>query len=136
MSRPTFVITAALVCFAGSAAGDPALSATQEPVATVISAAARWAGPDTITVNAVVQLNDSCWSDPRFVAPLNLRPGPPSPVVPIWVMADHETGKMCAQIVRTAVVPTYKWRTSPGPRPTAVKVFGSAHPLTVTIQRR
>lgn len=91
--------------------------------------------PNTITITAMVQLNDSCWSNPRFVPPLTGTRPLPGSVAPIEVQADYATGKMCAMIVRKVPVPVLNWRIYPNPKLRAVKIIGSTTPVTVNIRR-
>jgi hypothetical protein len=132
MRASTWLTAAALAAMATSAAA----ATTTKTVPTVISATARWSTlPNTITITATVQLNDSCWSNPRFMPPLTGPRPPPGTVVPIEVLADYTTGKMCAMVVRKVPVPVLNWRIYPNPRLRAVKVIGSQHPVTAIIRR-
>ena len=132
MRASIWLVAAALAGMATSAAA----ATTTKTVPTVISASARWSTlPNTITITAIVQLNDSCWSNPRFMPPLT-GPQPPSgSVAPIEVQADYATGKMCAMIVRKVPVPVLNWRIYPNPRLRAVKIIGSQHAVTAIIRR-
>jgi hypothetical protein len=132
MRASTWLTAAALAAMATSAAA----ATTTKTVPTVISATARWSTlPNTITITAMVQLNDSCWSNPRFVPPLTGALPPSGTVAPIEVQADYTTGKMCAMIVRKVAVPVLNWRIYPNPKLRAVKIVGSQHPVTVNIRR-
>lgn len=132
MRASTWLTAAALAAMATSAAA----ATTTKTVPTVISATARWSTlPNTITITAIVQLNDSCWSNPRFMPPLTGPRPAPGTVAPIEVQADYTTGKMCAMVVRTVPVPVLNWRIYPNPKLRAVKMIGSQHPVTVNIRR-
>ena len=132
MRASKWLIGAALAAMATSAAA----ATTAKTVPTVISATARSSTlPNTITITAIVQLNDSCWSNPRFVPPLAGALPPSGTVAPIEVQADYTTGKMCAMIVRKVPVPVVNWRIYPNSKLRAVKIIGSQHPLTAPIRR-
>jgi hypothetical protein len=121
---------AALAAMATSAAAEVKV------VPTVLSGSAAWSTtPNTIVLNAVVQLNDSCWSKPRFRPPLaNVKQA--GDTAPVEIVADYAAGKMCAQVIRTVPVPSYKWRIYPNPALKSVKYVGSTTPVTVQISRR
>jgi hypothetical protein len=136
MRASTWLAAAGLTAAALAAMATSAAAATTKTVPTVISATARWSTlPNTITITATVQLNDSCWSNPRFMPPLTGPRPSPGTVAPIEVLADYATGKMCAMIVRKVQVPVLNWRIYPNPRLRAVKVIGSQHPVTAIIRR-
>jgi hypothetical protein len=137
MRASTWLAAAGLTAAALAAMATTAAAATTtETVPTVISATARWSTlPNTITITAIVQLNDSCWSNPRFVPPLTGPRPPPGTVAPIEVQADYATGKMCAMIVRKVPVPVQNWRIYPNPKLRAVRIVGSQHPVTAIIRR-
>jgi hypothetical protein len=117
-------------------ATSAAAATTTKTVPTVISATARWSTlPNTITITAIVQLNDSCWSNPRFAPPLTGPRPPRGTVAPIEVQADYQAGKMCAMFVRMVPTPVLNWRIYPSPALRAVKIIGSQHPVTVNIGR-
>jgi hypothetical protein len=121
---------AALAAVATSAAAEVKV------VPTVVSGSAKWdKAPNTIVLNAVVQLNDSCWSNPKFRPPLaNVKQA--GATAPIEIVANYVTGKMCAQVVRRVPVPAYKWRIYPNPTLKSVKYVGSTTPVTVQIGKR
>ncbi|HWF78123.1 MAG TPA: hypothetical protein VN694_13210 [Caulobacteraceae bacterium] len=135
MRASAWVMAAALAALASGA------SAETKAIPTVVSGAAAWSRlPNTITLNAVVQLNDTCWSNPRFMPPLAAKPAPgrAAPVQPteVPILADHATGKMCGMVVRQVKVPTRQWRIYPDPQLKSLKFVGSAQPVTVVIARR
>ncbi len=131
MRASAWVMAAALAALATSAAAETKV------VPTVLVASAKLAAvPNTVTINAMVQLNDSCWSNPRFQPPLTSAAPLAGEIAPIEVVADYATGKMCAQVVREVAVPTLDWRIYPNPKLTGVKIIGSAQPVTVVIRKR
>jgi hypothetical protein len=137
MRAPAWVMAAALAALAGGA------SAATQVVPTVIAGSAAWSKtqPNTVVLNAVVQLNDGCWSNPRFMPPLSAKPprGPAAAVMqtaPIQILADHDTRKMCPMVVRQVKVPTRNWRVYPNPQLTSVKYIGSAQPVTAVTGKR
>jgi hypothetical protein len=120
---------AALAAMATTAAAEVKV------VPTVLSGSAAWSRtPNTIVLNATVQLNDSCWSKPRFRPPLaNVKQS--GDTAPIEIVADYAAGKICAQLVRKVALPSYKWRIYPNPALKSVKYVGSATPVTVRISK-
>jgi hypothetical protein len=108
-----------------------------ETVPTVISATAVWdhVAPNTVVVDAKVQLNDTCWSNPRFEAPLGRvrAKADASGVAPILVVATYTPHHVCGMVVRQVDVPALHWRIYPNPSLTAVKIVGSAQPVTAPI---
>jgi len=129
MRGSAWVMAAALAALASGAAAETKV------VPTVISGSAAWSKhqPNTIVLAAVVQLNDSCWSNPRFVPPLTKAATPLGETAPIEIQADHATDKMCSMIVRKVRVPTLNWRIYPNPKLASVKFVGSTHPVTAAI---
>lgn len=128
----TGLAAAALAGMATTAAA----ATTTKTVPTVITASARWSTvPNTITITAVVQLNDTCWSNPRFAPPLTGPRLAPGTVAPIEVQADYASGKICAMVVRKVPVPVLNWRIYPNPKLRAVKIIGSTHAVTAIIRR-
>jgi hypothetical protein len=124
-------MAAALAAMASGAAAETAT------VPVVLIGSAGWSTlPNTIVLNATVQLNDSCWSNPRFMPPLAGAKSAPGQTAQIPILADHVTGKMCAQVVRQVKVPTRNWRFYPNPALTSVKFVGSSQPVTVVISKR
>ena len=135
MRASTLVIAAALAALASSAAADT------KPIPTVISGTAAWSRlPNTITLNAVVQLNDTCWSNPRFMPPLAAKPKPGAPPAAqptvVTILADHAAKKRCGMVVSKVRVPTRQWRIYPNPALKSLKFVGSAQPVTVVIAGR
>jgi hypothetical protein len=135
MRASAWIVAAALAALASGAAAET------KPIPTVISGSAAWSRlPNTITLNAVVQLNDTCWSNPRFMPPLAAKPksGAPPAAQPteVTILADHATGKMCGMVVRKVKAPTWQWRIYPGTQPKVLKYVGSAQPVTVVIAKR
>ena len=105
-------------------------------VPTVLSGTARWSSAaNRIDLDAVVQLNDSCWSRPRIQAPLGSVPTP-GDVAPIQIVADYATGQMCAQVVTSVRTPPLSWRVTPGRRLRSVRFIGSQRPVVVQIRPR
>ena len=136
MRASAWVMAAALAALASGAA------AATQTVPTVIAGTAAWSKtqPNTIVLNAVVQLNDGCWSNPRFMPPLSTRPprgrAAPMQTAQIPILADHDTRKMCPMLVRKVPVPTRNWRIYPNPALTSVKYVGSTQPVTAIIGKR
>jgi hypothetical protein len=128
MRGSAWLIAAALAGLAAPAAADV------ETVPTVVSGSAKWGAPNTVTLNAVVQLNDTCWSNPR-VDPRRVGISSRAPVTaPVFIVADHATGRMCAMVVRQVAIPTLDWRIHRDPRLRSVQFIGSAHAVTVVIE--
>jgi hypothetical protein len=131
MRASAWVMAAALAALASGAVAETKV------VPTVLIGSAGWSTrPNTITLNAVVQLNDTCWSNPRFMPPLAGAKSAPGQTAQIPILADHATGKMCGMVVRKVKVPTRDWRIYPNPQLKAVKFVGSAQPVTVVIAKR
>lgn len=131
MRASAWVMAASLAAMTSGAAAETKV------VPTVLTGSAGWSTlPNTIVLNAVVQLNDTCWSNPRFMPPLAGARGAPGQMAQIPILADHATGKMCGMVVRKVAVPTRNWRIYPNPQLRAVRFVGSAQPVTVVISRR
>jgi hypothetical protein len=131
MRASAWVVAAAIAALATGAVAETKV------VPTVSIATAAWSTqPNTLAIKATVQLNDACWTNPRFMPPLTGAKPPAGEVAPIEVVADYATGKICAQVVRTVAVPTLNWRIYPNPKLTGVKIIGSVHPVTVVIRKR
>ena len=131
MRASAWVMAAALAALAGGA------TAETKVVPTVISGTAVWSKklPNTIVLNAVVQLNDTCWSNPRFMPPLTHASTPVGDTAPVEILATHAAKKMCGMVVRKVRVPTRSWRIYPNPKLTSVKFVGSDQPVTATITK-
>jgi hypothetical protein len=126
-----WVIAAALAAAATTAAAEVKL------VPTIASGTAAWATtPNTLVLNAMAQLNDTCWSKPRFRPPLTGAKHPLGDTAQVEIVADHASGKMCGMVLRKVAVPTYRWRIYPNPALKAVKYVGSTTPVTAVIAKR
>jgi hypothetical protein len=117
------------------ALGGTALAAVQT-VAVVHSGSATYVAGRTIVVRATVDLPNSCWSNPRFIAPARGVQPDADGVVPIRIVADSKEGDgiMCAMIFRPGVTaPALRWRHYPAHGLTAVRLIGSRTPLVAPL---
>ena len=131
MRASAWALAAALAAMASGAAAET------QVVPTVLTGSAAWSKklPNTVVLNAVVQFNDGCWSNPRFMPPLASAKAPLGDTAPVEVQADHATKKMCAMVVREVHVPTRNWRIDPNPKLASVRFVGSTTPVTVVIAK-
>jgi hypothetical protein len=125
---------AALTLFLGS--GGTALAAVKT-VEVVHSASAAYGAGGAIIVRATVDLPNSCWSNPRFIAPARgVRPDADG-VVQIRIVADSKEapGVMCSMIFRPGVVvPALRWSHHPAQGLRAVRLIGSRTPLSAALE--
>jgi hypothetical protein len=111
-------------------------AALEQTVAVVHSASATYGAGRTIVVRATVDLPNSCWSNPRFMAPSRgVRPDADG-VVPILIVAKsmEGSGVMCSMVYRPDVsVPAFRWTHYPAHGLKAVKLIGTRTTIVATV---
>ena len=128
-------LTCAAFVFAILGAGGTAMAAEQT-VAVVHSGSATYSAGRAIVVRATVDLPNSCWSNPRFIAPSRrVRPDADG-VVPILIVAKSKEGSrvMCSMIYRPGIsVPTLRWTHYPANGLKAVRLIGTRAPVAANV---